>query len=51
MNETRKDAFKKFAENWQKNLMGSGMEQMQAYGEMMKKFAETWSSMWPVKSK
>jgi hypothetical protein len=24
---------------------------MEAYGEMMKKFAETWSSMWPVKSK
>jgi hypothetical protein len=23
------------------------MEQMQAYGEFMKKFAETWSSMWP----
>jgi len=25
------------------------MEQMQAYGELMKKFAETWSSMWPKK--
>jgi len=23
------------------------LEQMNAYGEMMKKFAETWSSMWP----
>jgi len=23
------------------------MEQMNAYGEMMKKFAETWNSMWP----
>jgi len=23
------------------------LEQMSAYGEMMKKFAETWSSMWP----
>jgi uncharacterized protein YaaW (UPF0174 family) len=51
LNETGTDAFKKFAENWQKNLMGSGMEQMKAYGELMKKFAETWSSMWPVKSK
>jgi len=26
------------------------MEQMEAYGEMMKKFAETWTSMWPNKS-
>ena len=50
LNETGADAFKKFAENWQKNLMGSGMEQMEAYGEMMKKFAETWTSMWPKKS-
>jgi hypothetical protein len=23
------------------------LEQMNAYGEMMKKFAETWTSMWP----
>jgi hypothetical protein len=23
------------------------LEQMNAYGEMMKKFAETWNSMWP----
>jgi hypothetical protein len=23
------------------------MEQMNAYGEMMKKFSETWNSMWP----
>jgi hypothetical protein len=23
------------------------MEQMNAYGEMMKKFADTWNSMWP----
>jgi hypothetical protein len=27
------------------------MEQIEAYGEMMKKFAETWTSMWPLKSK
>jgi hypothetical protein len=50
LNETGADTFKKFTENWQKNLMGSGMEQMEAYGEMMKKFAETWTSMWPKKS-
>jgi len=23
------------------------LEQMNAYGEMIKKFAETWNSMWP----
>jgi hypothetical protein len=23
------------------------LEQMNAYGEMMKKFAETWNTMWP----
>jgi len=23
------------------------MESMKAYGEMMKKFAETWNTMWP----
>jgi len=26
------------------------MEQMNAYGEMMKKFSETWNSMWPKSS-
>ena len=51
LNQQGTDTFKQFAENWQKNLLGSGMQQMEAYGEMMKKFAETWSSMWPVKSK
>jgi len=49
MNETRKDAFKKFAEDWQKNLVGSGMEQMEAYGKMMKKFPGTRTSKWPQK--
>ena len=49
MNATGTDAYMKFAENWQKNLVGPGMEQMEAYGEMMKKFAETWTSMWPQK--
>jgi len=24
-----------------------GMEQMETYGKLMKKFAETWASMWP----
>ena len=50
MNQAGTEAFKKFAEDWQKNLVGSGMEQMEAYGEWMKKFAETWSSMWPKKT-
>jgi len=39
--------FKDFTENWQKALSSSGLEQMNAYGEMMKKFAETWNTMWP----
>jgi hypothetical protein len=39
--------FKQFVENWQKSLSSSGLEQMNAYGEMMKKFTETWGSMWP----
>jgi len=39
--------FKQFTENWQKTLGFSGLEQMNAYGEMMNKFAETWNSMWP----
>lgn len=50
VNDTGADSFKKFAEEWQQNLVGPGMEQMEAYGEMMKKFAETWTSMWPNKS-
>lgn len=45
------DAFKKVTESWQKNLLGSGMEQMEAYGQLMKKFAETWSAMWPKTQK
>ena len=45
------DAFKKVTESWQKNLLGSGMEQMEAYGKLMKKFAETWSAMWPKTQK
>ena len=49
LNDTGADAYKKFAETWQKNLVGPGMGQMEAYGELMKKFAETWSSMWPAK--
>ncbi len=51
LNDTGADAYKKFAETWQKNLLVPGMGQMEAYGELMKKFAETWSSMWPVKAK
>ena len=51
LNDSGADAYKKFAEIWQKNLLVPGMGQMEAYGELMKKFAETWSSMWPLKSK
>jgi len=47
MSDPNAFAFKQFAETWQKTLSSSGMEQMNAYGEMMKKFAETWNSMWP----
>ena len=47
LNDTNASTFKQFAENWQKTLSSSGLEQMNVYGEMMKKFAETWSSMWP----
>jgi len=47
LNETNASTFKQFVENWQNALNSSGMEQMKAYGEMMKKFAETWTSMWP----
>ena len=39
--------FVQFAENWQKALSATGLEQMNSYGEMMKKFAETWNFMWP----
>lgn len=51
MNTAGTDAFKQFAESWQKNLVVPGMEQMEAYGQLMKKFAETWSSMWPKQKK
>ncbi len=35
------------ADSWQKSLGTSGLDQMNAYGEMMMKFADTWNSMWP----
>lgn len=47
LNDANATAFKQFAENWQKATSSSGLEQMKAYGEAMKKFAETWTSMWP----
>ena len=47
MNDVNGSSFKQFTDNWQKTLSSSGLEQMNAYGEMMKKFAETWNSMWP----
>lgn len=47
MTDSNVSVFKQFADNWQRTLSSSGLEQMNAYGEMMKKFAETWNSMWP----
>ena len=47
LNDSNTAVFKQFTENCQKNLSSSGLEQMQIYGELMKQFAETWSSMWP----
>ena len=47
MSDANTSTFKDFTDNWQKSLNSSGMEQMNAYGEMMKKFSETWNSMWP----
>ena len=47
LNDSNAATFKQFVDNWQKTLSSSGLEQMSAYGEMMKKFTETWSSMWP----
>jgi hypothetical protein len=47
LSDSNASTFKQFTENWQKAFSSSGLEQMNAYGEMMKKFAETWSSMWP----
>ena len=51
MNASTIEAYQKFADNWHKSLNEAGLEQMKAYGEMMKKFAETWDSMWPQKTK
>lgn len=39
--------FAQFAESWQKSLGSAGLEQMNAYGQMIKKFADTWNVMWP----
>ncbi len=47
LNSSNTDVFKQFVENWQNSTTMSGFEQMTAYGEMMKKFADTWNSMWP----
>ena len=47
LNDSNTAAFRKFAENYQTTMSASAMEQMAAYGEVMKKFAETWDSMWP----
>ena len=43
-------SFQEFGQNWQKMMTSdSGLEQMKGYGNMMKKFAETWNVMWPQK--
>lgn len=47
LNDSNSSVYKQFAENWHKSMSSSGLEQMNAYGEMMKKFADTWTSMWP----
>ena len=47
LSEAGSGGFAQFAQNWQKTLGSTGLEQMNAYGEMLKKFAETWNSMWP----
>ena len=49
LDEAGSGGFAQFAESWQKALGSTGLEQMNAYGEMLKKFADTWSSMWPKK--
>lgn len=43
-------SFQEFGQNWQ-NMMtqNMGTQQMKSYGDMMKKFAETWNTMWPQK--
>lgn len=43
------DGLMRFAESWQKSVAEGGLEQIRAYGEAMKKFAETWNAMWPQK--
>jgi hypothetical protein len=43
-------SFQEFGQNWQKMMTNDiGIQQMKAYGDMMKKFAETWNTMWPQK--
>ena len=47
LSDSNASAFRQFAENWQKATTLPSLEQMTAYGETMKKFAETWNFMWP----
>jgi len=47
LNDAGSGGFAQFAENWQKALNATGLDQMNAYGEMVKKFGETWNRMWP----
>lgn len=47
LNESNAAAFRQLAETWHGAFTTSSLEQMAAYGELMKKFADTWNSMWP----
>ncbi len=43
------NGLEQIAQSWQKSFFDGGVESMKAYGDTMKKFAETWNSMWPQK--
>lgn len=47
LSESGSGGFAQFAGNWQKALGTASLEQMNAYGEMLKRFADTWDAMWP----
>lgn len=40
------NTYKQFVEDWQKLTNKAGMEQLESYGDMMNKFADTWKRMW-----
>jgi len=50
MNDYGAKSFQDFGQSWQKMMINdTGLQQMKSYGDMMKKFAETWNVMWPQK--